>query len=115
VRVQGRAEEGRYDSKYLNYDEVMSLVKKPDINGLTNYEHIGRLPEEVLKVRRRSAYDKPISEAKAGRIIKLSFQGEKIATNRYLALREKLKKEKTLAVRRSANVVYLFPRKLEKK
>jgi hypothetical protein len=112
---RGSAEEGRYDSKYLNYDEVMSLVKKPDINGLMNYGYIDRLPEEVLKVRRRSAYDKPISEAKAGRIIKLSFQSEKIATNRYLALREKLKKEKTLAVRRSANVVYIFPRKLLEK
>jgi len=91
------------------------LVKKPDINGLTNYEHIDRLPEEVLKVRRRSAYDKPISEAKAGRIIKLSFQNEKMAKNRYLALREKLKKEKTLTVRRSGKGVYLFPRKLLEK
>jgi hypothetical protein len=98
-----------------NCGEVMSLVRKPDINGLTNYEYIDRLPEEVLKVRRRSTYDNPISEAKAGRIIKLSFQSKKIATNRYLALREKLKKEKTLAVRRSANGVYLFPRKLLKK
>jgi hypothetical protein len=93
----------------------MSLVKKRDIVGLTNYEHIHRLPRELLNVRRISCYDKPISEAKGGSIIKLSFQSEKIATNRYLALRQKLKTEKALAVRRSARGVYLFPRKLLEK
>jgi hypothetical protein len=109
------AKEGRDGSKYLNGDEVISLVKKRDILGLTNYEHIHKLPQELRNVRRRSSYDKPISEAKAGRIIKLSFQSEKIATNRYLALRLKLKTEKTLALRRSAKGVYLFPRKLLEK
>jgi hypothetical protein len=96
-------------------DEVMSLVKSREIIGLTNYEHIHRLPQELLNLRRISCYDKPISEAKAGRIIKLSFQSEKIATNRYLALRQKLKTEKALAVRRLAKGVYLFPRKLQGK
>jgi hypothetical protein len=111
------AEEGRDVSKYLNGDEVMRLVRNRDIVGLANYEHIHRLPQELLNVRRISTYDKPISEAKAGRIIKMSFQSEKIATNRYLALRQKLKTEKTLAlvVRKSAKWVYLFPRKLLEK
>jgi len=109
------AEEGRDGRKYLNCDEVISLVKKPDIRGLMDYEYLERLPEEVLRARRKSAYDRPISEAKAGRIVKLSFQSEKTATNRYLALRQKLKTEKTLAVRRSGKEVYLFPRKLVEK
>jgi hypothetical protein len=109
------AKEGHDGSKYLNGDEVMSLVKNRDIIGLTKYEHIHRLPQELLNVRRVSTYDKPISEAKGGRIIKLSFQSEKIALNRYLALRQKLKMEKALAVRRSAKGVYLFPRKLLEK
>ena len=109
------AKEGRDGSKYLNGDEVMSLVRNRDIIGLTKYEHIHRLPQEVLDVRRISNYDKPISEAKAGRMIKLSFRSEKIAANRYLALRQKLKTEKALVVRKSAKWVYLFPRKLLKK
>ena len=109
------AKEGRDGSKYLNGNEVMSLVRKRDIIGLTKYEHIHRLPQELLNARRISTYDKPISEAKGGRIIKMSFQSEKIATNRYLALRQKLKREKALAVRRSAEGVYLFPKKLLEK
>ena len=91
------------------------MVKNREIVGLTNYEHIHSLPQELLNLRRISCYSKPISEAKAGRIIKLSFQSEKTAKNRYLALRQKLKTEKSLAVRRLAKAVYLFPRKLQEK
>jgi hypothetical protein len=114
-RLSRSAEEGRNGNKYLKGDEVMSLVKNREIVGLTNYEYIHRLPQEFLNLRRISCYDKPISEAKAGKIIRLSFQNEKIATNRYLALRQKLKTEKTLSVRRLAKAVYLFPRKLQEK
>jgi hypothetical protein len=109
------AKEGRDGSKYLNGDEVISLAKNRGIIGLTKYEHIHRLPQELLNVRRFSTYDKPISEARGGRIIKMSFQSEKTALNRYLALRQKLKTEKALAVRRSAKKVYVFARKLLEK
>jgi hypothetical protein len=90
----------------------LSTPEKPDINGLTSYESLDKLPEEALTVRRRSVYDKPISDAKAGKVIKLSFSNEKIATSRYLALSQRLKTEKTLAIRRSGRDVYVFPRKL---
>ncbi len=102
-------------NKGLNAEELMKLVKNREIIGIRNYEHVNRLPQELLNSRRVSCYDRPISEAKAGRIIKLSFQNEKTATNRYLALRLKLKTDKALSVRRLAKAVYLFPRNLQEK
>jgi hypothetical protein len=90
----------------------LSGAEKPDINGLTSYEYLDKLPEEALVVRRRSVYDKPISDAKSGKVVRLSFLNEKIATSRYLALTQRLKTDKTLAVRRSGKDIYIFPRKM---
>jgi len=91
------------------------MSEKPDIDGLTAYELVEKLPQEVLTVRRRSAYDQPISEAKNGRVVKLTFSSEKIATSRYLAIRNRIKTDKTIIARKTGKEVYVFPKKLIEK
>lgn len=87
------------------------MSEEIDIDGLKEYKKLESLPEDVLKIRRRSRYDKVIIDAKTSPV-KLSFDSEKRATSVYLALRARITKNKEkLSMRKVANDVYVFPSK----
>jgi hypothetical protein len=56
-----------------------------EIDGLTKYEKLQALPEDVLLLRRGSKYDRFIMDAKTGPV-KLAFDSDKRALGVYLGL-----------------------------
>jgi len=92
----------------------MSDEVKPAIEGLAKYEKLKSVPEEALRIRRRSQYDQVIEDAKNSPI-KLTLDSDKRATSAYLALRSRIKKDKEkLEVRKKGQEVYVFATKLAK-
>jgi len=90
------------------------MSEEVEIDGLTDYQKLPSVPEEVLRIRRRSRYDKVIQDAKKS-TIKMTFKDEKRANSVYLALRSRVKKDRAkLAVRRKGSDVYVFAEKATK-
>jgi hypothetical protein len=85
-----------------------------NIEGLSKYEKLDSLPEDVLKIKRKSRYDKVVADARNGPV-KLTFDNEKRANGVYLALRARISKNREkLGIRKVRSDVYLFPSKLIK-
>jgi hypothetical protein len=85
-----------------------------NIKGLSKYEKLVSLPEDVLKIKRRSRYDKVVADARSSPV-KLTFDNEKRANSVYLALRARISKNREkLGIRKVSDEIYVFPSKLIK-
>jgi len=87
------------------------------IKKLVKAEVVDKPPEDILRKRRRTGYDKVLQDAK-DKTIKLVLKDEKRAENVCMALRQKAKARKmqaNISVGRIAKEVYVFPSKLLRK
>ncbi len=86
-----------------------------EIDGLIDFKKMSEPPEDIMRIRRMSRYDKLIEDAKAT-TVKLTLRDAKRAANVYLALRERIKKVakgKVIVGKRGMDV-YAFPAKFAK-
>lgn len=85
----------------------MIVMSKPRIDGLEAYEQLHRLPKETVR-RRKTKYDQVITDAKKSPR-RLVFENDERATNVYVALRARIKRDKeNLKVRKRDLEVYVF-------
>jgi hypothetical protein len=83
-------------------------MPKPDIRGLKHYDPVAKVPEQVASGHRRTKYDQVISDARR-KPVRLVFESEDIATNVYVALRARMKRDhETLQVKKRGPEVYVF-------
>ena len=85
---------------------------KPDIAGLKRYDQLSKVPDLIARGGRRTKYDRIISDAKR-RPVRLTFADENKATNVYVALRARMRRDReTLQVRKKGIEVYVFALKI---
>ncbi|HKM51567.1 MAG TPA: hypothetical protein VJZ75_10355 [Candidatus Bathyarchaeia archaeon] len=86
-------------------------MPKLEIEGLKLYEQLHRLPKDIAS-RRKSKYDQIMADANR-RPTKLSFENDDSATNVYVALRARIKRDKeNLEVKKRGLEVYVFVPKI---
>lgn len=87
----------------------MATMPKPDIRGLKQYDQVSKVPEQIASEHRRTKYDQVIADAKR-KPRRLVFENDERATNVYVALRARVKRDKeNLKVRKRDLEVYVFP------
>ena len=86
-------------------------MSEPEIEGLERYDRLRKVPEEIVSRARSSKYDKVIADAKE-RPVKLVLVDDDRATNVYVALRARIKRDtEALQVRKRGLEVYVFAQK----
>ena len=90
------------------------MIDMYTIKKLVKAEVVDKPPEDILRKRRKTGYDKVLQDAK-DKTIKLVLKDEKRANNVCLALRQKVRGRKmqaNISVGRTGKEVYVFPSKL---
>ena len=83
-------------------------MRKPDIRGLKHYDQVSKIPDQITSEHRRTKYDQVISDAKR-KAVRLAFENENSATNVYVALRARMRRDgEALQVRKRGLDVYVF-------
>ena len=90
------------------------MINMYTIKKLVKAEVVDKPPEDILRKRHKTGYDKVLQDAK-DKTIKLVLTDEKRAVNVCMALQQKVRARKLqakISVGRIAKEVYVFPSKL---
>jgi len=93
------------------------VINMYTIKKLVKAEVVDKPPEDILRKRHKTGYDKVLQDAK-DKTIKLVLTDEKRAVNVCMALQQKVRARKLqakISVGRIAKEVYVFPSKLLRK